>query len=78
MKHFIILFALVAAAYAGVAYHGGILTSTGYQAPSLHAPWASSVDTGIRRFGSTAGYIAAPAYYATAAIAAPAYGHHYY
>jgi len=39
-------------------------------APSLHGPFSSSVNTGIRRFGSTAGYVAAaPAYVA----AAPAY-----
>jgi len=58
----IVVLALLAVAAAQVLYTGG------YSAPSLHNAYAASSSTGIRRFGSTGGYLA-PGY----VVAAPAY-----
>ena len=62
----IVVLALIAIASAQLLY-------SGVSGPSFHGPYASSASTGIRRFGSTGGYIAAPAFGYAAAPAAAYY-----
>jgi hypothetical protein len=64
MKYVIVVLALIAVASAQLLTYGAY----GYNSANLHPGFASSTSTGIRRFGSTAGYLA-PAY----GYAAPGY-----
>ncbi len=59
----IVVLALIAVASAQLLYAGG------FNGPNFHNAFASSSQTGIRRYGSTAGYI--PTYGYAAAV--PAY-----
>jgi len=52
----IVVLALIAFASAQFLYSGGV------SGPSFHNAYAASANTAIRRYGSTAGIIAAPAY----------------
>jgi hypothetical protein len=58
----IVVLALIAVASAQLLY-------SGVSGPSYHNAFAASANSGIRRFGSTGGFVAAPAY----AAAVPAY-----
>jgi hypothetical protein len=62
MKYVIVVLALIAVASAQLLAYGG------YSSANLHPGFASSYSSGIRRYGSTAGYLA-PAY----GYAAPGY-----
>jgi len=65
MKYVIVVLALIAMASAQFLY-------SGVNGPNFHNAFASSASTGIRRYGSTAGFVA-PAYGYAGYAAGPAF-----